>query len=80
MQDAYSFDELIFDFVNNLQEEGNMKTRSSITLSLVVAMMLSLFVMPVLTASAALPTDMSWVKYSGNPVVNASRCYAGDAI
>jgi predicted GH43/DUF377 family glycosyl hydrolase len=35
--------------------------------------MLALFVMPVLTASAALPTDMSWVK-SGSAVLANSTC------
>lgn len=52
-----------------------MKTlvRLVITLAVVVTLL-----MTATTALAALPANMSWTKYTGNPVVNGTLCYSGE--
>lgn len=53
-----------------------MKTKILIALALTV--MLSGMLMA--TASAALPTNMSWVKAATNPVVASNKCFSGDHV
>lgn len=53
-----------------------MKTKLILALTLVAV--LSLLTMA--TASAALPPNMSWVKYASNPVVNNTQCYSADHV
>lgn len=53
-----------------------MKIKLLVALALVSV--LSLITM--VTASAALPANMSWVKYTGNPVVTSSQCYSDDHV
>ena len=50
----------------------NKPTRILMCVAIIMALL------PTLTASAALPVNMSWVKSAGNPVVNSSLCYNGE--
>ncbi|MGB8644401.1 MAG: cohesin domain-containing protein [Anaerolineae bacterium] len=53
--------------------------RTKISIALVMALLLTTVLLTA-TASAALPAGLSWVKYSGNPVVTGSICGLGSAM
>lgn len=53
-----------------------MKTKLILALTLVAVLSL----MTMATANAALPPNMSWVKYASNPVVSNSKCYSADHV